>query len=127
MLSYICVTTRHLSVRVREYWHSKIRSAVGKHINNCHVCKEKPGGENDFKIMRACSTEYNTKIQEAFNKLISVITILAVSRINLNKKNNVLAVMAYSEEVLIELTLWLKFCVCFLPDDTQELGQNASR
>ena len=60
-LSYIGMTTRH----VREHLHSKVRSAVGKHINNCHVCKQKPVGVKDFKIMRACSTEYNTKIQEA--------------------------------------------------------------
>ena len=64
-LSYIGVTTRHLSVTVREHLHSKVRSAVGKHIDNCHVCKEKPVGVTVFKIMRACSTEYNTKIQEA--------------------------------------------------------------
>ena len=61
----IGMTTRHLSVRVREHLHSKVRSAVGKHIDNCHVCKEKPVSVNDFKIMRTCSTEYNTKIQEA--------------------------------------------------------------
>ena len=59
------MTTRHLSVRVREHLHSKVRSAVMKHIDNCHVCKQKPVGINDFKIMRACSTEYNTKIHEA--------------------------------------------------------------
>ena len=59
------MTTRHLSVRVREHLHSKVKSAVGKQIDNCHVCREKPVGVNDFKIMRACSTEYNTKIQEA--------------------------------------------------------------
>ena len=64
-LSYIGMTTRHLSVRVREHLHSKVRSAVGKHIDNCHMCKQKPVGVKDFKIMRACSTEYNTKIQEA--------------------------------------------------------------
>ena len=64
-LSYIGMTTHHLSVRVREHLHSKVRSAVGKHIDNCHVCKQKPVGVKDFKIMRACSTEYNTKIQEA--------------------------------------------------------------
>ena len=64
-LSYIGMTTRHLSVRVREHLHLKVRSAVGKHIDNCHVCKQKPVGVKDFKIMRACSTEYNTKIQEA--------------------------------------------------------------
>ena len=34
-------------------------------MNNCHVCKEKPVDANNFKIVRACSTEYNTKIQEA--------------------------------------------------------------
>ena len=64
-LSYIGMTTRHLSVRVREHLHSKVRSAVGKHIDNCHVCKQKPVDVKDFKIMRACSIEYNTKIQEA--------------------------------------------------------------
>ena len=64
-LSYIGMTTRHLSVRVREHLHSKVRLAVGKHIDNCHVCKQKPVGVKHFKIMRACSTEYNTKIQEA--------------------------------------------------------------
>ena len=62
-LLYIGMTTRHLSVRVRENLHSKVSSAVGKHIDNCQVCKEKPVGVKDFKIMRACSTEYNTKIQ----------------------------------------------------------------
>ena len=63
-LSYTSMTTRHLSVRVREHLHSKVRSAVGKHIDNCHVRIEKPVGANDFKIMRVCSTEYNTKIQK---------------------------------------------------------------
>ena len=65
-ISYIGMTTRHLCVRVREHLHSKVRSAVGKHIDNCHVCKEKPVGVNDFKIMRACSTEYNTQNSESF-------------------------------------------------------------
>ena len=61
-LSYIGMITRHLSVKVREHLHSNVRSAVEKHIDNCHVCKEKPIGANDFKITRACSTEYNIKI-----------------------------------------------------------------
>ena len=61
-LSYIGMTTRHLSVRVWEHLHSKVRSAGAKHIDNCHVCKEKPVGVNEFKIMRACSTEHYTKI-----------------------------------------------------------------
>ena len=56
-LSYISMTTLHLSVGIREHLHSKIRSAVGKYMDNCHVCKEKPVGMTDFKIMRACSTE----------------------------------------------------------------------
>ena len=47
------MTTHHLTVR------------VGKHIDNCHVCKEKPVSVNDFKIMKPCSSEYNTKIHEA--------------------------------------------------------------
>ena len=64
-LSYISMTTRHSIVRVKEHLHSKDRSAVGKHIDNCHVCKEKPVGVKNFKIMRACSTEYYTKIQKA--------------------------------------------------------------
>ena len=59
------MTTRHLSVRIGEHLHSKVRSAVEKHINNCHVCKEKPVGVNNFKIVRTYSTEYNTKTQEA--------------------------------------------------------------
>ena len=59
------MTTRHLSVRVRKHWHSKVRTVVGKHIDNCHVCKEKSVGVNDFKIMRTYSAEYITKIQEA--------------------------------------------------------------
>ena len=58
------MTTRHLSVRVREPLHSKVRSAVGKHMDNCHLCKEKQEGVNDIKIMRTCCTEYNTKTQE---------------------------------------------------------------
>ena len=63
-LSYSGMTILHLSVRVRKYLHSKVRSVVGKHIDNCHVSKEKPVGVNDFKIMRVCNTEYNIKIQE---------------------------------------------------------------
>ena len=63
-LSYIDRTTCHSNVTVREHLHSKVRLAVGKHVDNCHVCKEKPVGVNDFKIRRACSTEYNTKNQE---------------------------------------------------------------
>ena len=38
-LSYIGMSTGHLSVRVGEL-HSKVRSAVGKHVDNCHVYKE---------------------------------------------------------------------------------------
>ena len=66
-LLYIGMNTLHLSVRVREHLLSKVKSEVGKDIDNCHVRKEKPEGENDFKIMRACSTENNTKIQEALS------------------------------------------------------------
>ena len=58
------MTTRHLSVRIGEHLHLKVRSAVEKYLDNCHVCKEKPVGMNNFKIVRACSTEYNTKTQE---------------------------------------------------------------
>ena len=64
-LSHIGIATRHLSVRVKKHLHSKVRSAVGKHTDNCDVCKEKLVGVNNFTIMRACSTEYNSKIQEA--------------------------------------------------------------
>ena len=53
-LSYIGTTTSHLSVRVKDL-PSKVRLEVGKHIDNGRVCKEKPVGVNDFKIMRACT------------------------------------------------------------------------
>ena len=57
-LSYIGMIKRHLSVRVREHLHSKVRTAV------VMCTKKKPVGVNDFKITRTCIIEYNTKIQE---------------------------------------------------------------
>ena len=64
VLSYISMTTRHLSVTVREKSHSQVGLAVGKHVDNCHVCREKPVGVNDFKTSKTCSTNYNIKFQE---------------------------------------------------------------
>ena len=61
-LSSIGMTTHHLSIRVWEHLHLKVRSAVGKHMDNCHVYEQKPITVNDFKIVRTCSTEYNTKL-----------------------------------------------------------------
>lgn len=64
-ISYIGMTTRHLSLRVKEHIYSKTRSAVGNHIDNCSACKNKTVDIDDFKIIRTCNTNYSTKIQEA--------------------------------------------------------------
>ena len=38
--SYIGMITHHLSIRVWEHLHLKVRSAVGKHMDNCHVYEQ---------------------------------------------------------------------------------------
>ena len=62
---YIGVTTRHLGVGIEEHLHSKKDSAVQKHIDVCQSCKDNKHLFDNLSILKTCSTQYSTKIQEA--------------------------------------------------------------
>ena len=59
------MTTRHLGVRVEEHLHSKMVSAVQKHLNVCQSCKDNKHLFDNFSILKTRNIHYSTKIQEA--------------------------------------------------------------
>ena len=64
-MSYIGMTTRHLGTRIQEHLQPKAKSAIRDHIDDCHSCKQANINVDNFKVIRTCNTEYNSKIQEA--------------------------------------------------------------
>ena len=66
-LTYIGMSTRHLSTRVREHlgFHLKTESSVKDHIMSCHSCSNIKFSVNSFKIIKKCSYNFETKIHEA--------------------------------------------------------------
>ena len=59
------MTTRYLGTRIQEHLQPKGKSAIQDHIDNCQLCNQANINIDNFKVIRTCNTEYNTKIQEA--------------------------------------------------------------
>ena len=66
-LTYIGMSTRHLSIRAKEHldFNSQVSSAIKNHIMCCNVCSSVKLNLNSFKIIKKCKSEFHTKIHEA--------------------------------------------------------------
>ena len=66
-LTYIGMSTRHLSTRAEEHldFNSQVSSAIKNHIMCCNVCSSVKLNLNSFKIIKKCKSEFHTKIHEA--------------------------------------------------------------
>ena len=66
-LTYIGMSTRHLSTRAKEHldFNSQVSSAIKNHIMCCNVCSSVKLNLNSFKIIKKCKSEFHTKIHEA--------------------------------------------------------------
>ena len=66
-LTYIDMSTRHLSTRAKEHldFNSQVSSAIKNHIICCNVCSSVKLNLNSFKIIKKCKSEFHTKIHEA--------------------------------------------------------------
>ena len=67
-LTYIGMSTRHLATRAREHLccnSKKPKTAIQQHISSCKACENSNLNTNSFKIIKKCSSDYETKIQEA--------------------------------------------------------------
>jgi len=66
-ISYIGMTTRHFGIRVQKHllYRKTLKSPVRDHIDSCNTCKEKNLDFHNFKVIRSCNIEYETKIQKA--------------------------------------------------------------
>ena len=64
-ITYIGMTTRHLTTRLEEHLNLKSDSAIGNHIKSCNICNNKKINIINFTILKQCNTAYKTKIQEA--------------------------------------------------------------
>ena len=63
--SYIGMAERHVSLRVRDHLRLKSATAVAQHIKSCRTCQREKFSLNDFKIIKKCRTDKETKIYEA--------------------------------------------------------------
>ena len=66
-VTYIGQTNRPLCVRMDEHLSTKSKSktAVRKHIDNCLGCKKHTFVLNDFKVLKRCRTQTQTRVHEA--------------------------------------------------------------
>ena len=66
-LTYIDMSTRHLSTRAKEHldFNSQVSSALKNHTMCCTVCSSVKLNLNSFKIIKKCKSEFYTKIHEA--------------------------------------------------------------
>ena len=66
-LTYIGMSTRHLSTRVKEHLNFKndSQSAIKDHIMSCNKCCSMKYNLKSFKIIKKCNSEFQTKIFEA--------------------------------------------------------------
>ena len=66
-LTYIGMSTRHLSTRAKEHldFNSQVSSAIKNHVMCCNVCSSVKLNLNSFKIIKKCKSEFHTKIHEA--------------------------------------------------------------
>ena len=65
--TYIGMSSRHLSTRVREHlnFNSLTKSSIKDHIMSCQICSNYRHNLNSFTILRKCRSEFHTKIHEA--------------------------------------------------------------
>ena len=63
----IDITTRHLDVTDEKHLHSKMNSALQKHVNVCQSRMSNKHLFDNFSILKNCNTQYSTKIQEALS------------------------------------------------------------
>ena len=98
-ITYIGMNTWHLWVRVEEHLHSKKDSAVQKHINACQSCKDNKHLFDNFSIIKTCSTQYSTKIQEA----------LLIKSITQNLAHNYMPMVLFC---LMSFSLFAHLCWC---------------
>ena len=66
-LTYLGMSTRHLSTRIREHlnFNSQTPSAVQTHLMSCDICSKVNHKPSSFKIIKKCNSEFQTKIYEA--------------------------------------------------------------
>ena len=87
-LTYVGMTSRALSVRVREHLdcsnNNTIDSAIKDHLLSCQLCFEnnRDLDPSHFEIIRMCNNDYETKINEAI--LIRKLS----PKLNIQKFNN---------------------------------------
>ena len=66
-LTYIGMSTRHLSTRVKEHlnFNTQTPSAVKNHLMSCTICANCNHRTSSFKVIKKCNSEFETKIYEA--------------------------------------------------------------
>ena len=67
--TYIGMSSRHLAVRAKEHLNlsNNKKSAIKDHLLHCNVCSEIDISlDSSFTVLKKCSSEYDTKIHEAF-------------------------------------------------------------
>ena len=62
------MSARHLLTRANEHLHpaKSAKTTISQHIHHCNNCRNSSLNVNDFKVIRKCNSEYDTKGQEAF-------------------------------------------------------------
>ena len=65
-LSYIGMSSRHLSTRAKEHLNlaDKRKSAIKDHLYSCDICSNNLDMDS-FTVLKKCNSEYETKIHEA--------------------------------------------------------------
>ena len=63
--SYVGMTVRTMSERVKEHLKGRGESAIHDHIASCHSCKQTKISLSNFSILKKCRTQFDTKIHEA--------------------------------------------------------------
>ena len=66
-LTYIGMSTPHLSIRMGEYlsFHLKTEGSIKNHIMSCNICANSKFNINLFKIIKKCNSNFETKIHDA--------------------------------------------------------------
>ena len=66
-LTYIGMSTHHLSIRLSEHlgFHLKTESTIKDHIMSCDICSNSKFNINVFNIIKKCNFNFETKIYKA--------------------------------------------------------------